>query len=676
MKYLDFSPPSLKWCAAAHPPFKIFLSKSMHWCLTAFLSVGVTSVPNAFAQTQVDDDATEEIEVTSVFRGTPIAPDRVQTMVTELTGLIEHYELTLASAGVWNPGPKQSMVALIDQLQTLEDAASQTESNHKISARYVGLVRALNQAKQHRNDFQSLIQVGDYNKASQTWVKAKNVLNDNFPTGLNHSSPDIRAIWLDRGTIVKAQSADDLKLLFDRMKRAGINVVFFETVNAGYPIYPSEVAPQQNPLTAGWDPLKAAVTLAHERDMELHAWVWVFSAANRRHNQILELPDSYSGPVLSKNPSWAIADRNGKQPEWISGKSFMDPANPEVRDYLSRLFNEIVTRYDVDGLQLDYIRYPFQNPHQGNIHGYSATARREFRQQYRLDPIKFTPGHPYWNAWLNFKTEQIDSFVEEMSVKLKAKRPNLTLSAAVFPMEYKIRHSNLQQNWQRWVKEGWVDLLVPMTYAPNTQEFQAITEPLFQADSQGASLLIPGLRLLNMPSYKTVQQVQYIQQSPTPGYALFAAAHFRAGLARTLNRPSFKSTAPILPHRTPLKAAAAEYLGLQREWHYWLENQVKISQPALVIDRLKPWAQSADEFSDMLSVLLETPDPKQLQVTHDALLQLRESAQGWMSDQALLPPRQFNRWNNRLQKIQMLLTYGEKHLPAANESLAISQVGE
>lgn len=89
-------------------------------------------------------------------------------------------------------------------------------------------------------------------------------------------------MWLDRGTIVQAKNEEDLAKVFDRMAAAGINVVFFETVNASYTIYPSQVAPEQNPLTRGWDPLKVAVKLAHERNMEIHAWVWVFAAADRK----------------------------------------------------------------------------------------------------------------------------------------------------------------------------------------------------------------------------------------------------------------------------------------------------------------------------------------------------------------------------------------------------------
>ncbi|MHC5832554.1 MAG: family 10 glycosylhydrolase, partial [Nostoc sp.] len=97
------------------------------------------------------------------------------------------------------------------------------------------------------------------------------------------------------GTIVRAGSKAGLAQIFDRLAQAGINTVFFETVNAGYTIYPSQVAKEQNPLIRGWDPLAEAVKLAHERDMELHAWVWTFAAGNQRHNQIINANPNYPG---------------------------------------------------------------------------------------------------------------------------------------------------------------------------------------------------------------------------------------------------------------------------------------------------------------------------------------------------------------------------------------------
>jgi uncharacterized lipoprotein YddW (UPF0748 family) len=150
-----------------------------------------------------------------------------------------------------------------------------------------------------------LIAQKQYAQVRQQWIAARSGLWKQFPVDKRLAQPEIRSIWLDRGTIVKAGSEAGLAKTFDRMAQAGINTVFFETLNASYTIYPSQVAPQQNPLIRGWDPLASAVKLAKERGMELHAWVWVFAAGNRRHNEVIGVNPDYPGPVLAANPSWA-----------------------------------------------------------------------------------------------------------------------------------------------------------------------------------------------------------------------------------------------------------------------------------------------------------------------------------------------------------------------------------
>ncbi|CDN15441.1 hypothetical protein RintRC_0865 [Richelia intracellularis] len=101
--------------------------------------------------------------------------------------------------------------------------------------------------------------------------------------------------------------------------------------------------------------------------MEVHAWVWVFGAGNSKQNELLNLPTSYPGPVLALNPTWANCDQKGNITPLGQTKPFFDHGNPQVQKYLLNLYEEIVTRYQVHGLQLDYIRYPFQDPARGRV---------------------------------------------------------------------------------------------------------------------------------------------------------------------------------------------------------------------------------------------------------------------------------------------------------------------
>ena len=291
----------------------------------------------------------------------------------------------------------------------------------------------------------------------------------------NTHQTEIRSIWLDRETIVNAGSYEGLAQIFERYRSAGINTVFVETGNAGYPIYPSEVAPEQNPLTKHWDPLQAAVELGHAYDIEIHAWVWLFAAGNEAHNAIIGQPSDYPGPLLSARPDWAGFDNHGNLIIPGQNKTFLDPANPEVRQYLLDLLGEIATQYDVDGIQLDYVRYPFQDPLANRTFGYGAAAREQFQRLTGVDPLTIPARNGgdrrlarLWSQWTDFRAQQISTFVSAASRQLRRQRPDLTLSAAVFADDTYKRHHDLQQDWEDWADQGLVDWIVLMSYARNT----------------------------------------------------------------------------------------------------------------------------------------------------------------------------------------------------------------
>jgi uncharacterized lipoprotein YddW (UPF0748 family) len=361
-------------------------------------------------------------------------------------------------------------------------------------------------------------------------------------TATRLAQPEIRAMWLDRETIVSAGSHQGLAKVFERFKAAGINTVFVETVNAGYPIYPSEVAPEQNPLIRGWDPLQAAVELGKDYDIEVHAWVWLFAVGNQDHNRLVNKPANYPGPVLSAHPDWAGYDNHGNLIIPGQTKAFLDPANPEVRQYLLDLLSEITSRYDVDGVQLDYIRYPFQDPAADRLFGYTTASRQQFQQLTGVDPINLSSNSReqrdryYWNQWVAFRTQKITSFVAEASQTLRRQRADLVISAAVFADDTYKRQQTLQQDWEDWADQDLVDWIVLMSYASNTQRFEELIRPWVVESSYRSTLIIPGIRLLNLPPAVAASQLQLLQNFTTSGYALFAADNLNSDVQQMLAR--------------------------------------------------------------------------------------------------------------------------------------------
>jgi len=548
--------------------------------------------------------------------------------------------------------------------------ATEKETSHTTDPTATGLADAelplaLRQARDLLNNWDTLLASGQHTEAQERWVQARNHLWEHMPAERPFAEAGIRAIWLDRGTIVAAQSPEGLEQIFDQLAAAGINTVFLETVNAGYPIYPSRVAPQQNPLIGPWDPLATAIDLAHARGMTLHAWVWVFAAGNQRHNRILNLPEHDPGPVLSGNPDWAGYDNFGNPIPPGQDKPFLDPANPEVRSYLTRLMTEIVTEYDVDGLQLDYIRYPFQDPSANRTYGYGEVARWRFRSNTGVDPMDLRPWPDpglspqqqaqqrlLWEQWTEFRIQQVNSFVENLSQTLRRHRPDLILSAAVFAKPEHERLQKIQQDWGTWARNGDIDWVVLMSYAQDTSRFEQLITPWLVEEDFGNSLVIPGIRVLDLSHLAVMDQLHVTRDLPTPGYALFATADLQTELTTFLEQTQ---GATATQHPSTFQIAFSRYQSLQREWSWLLShNKLWMSQ-----DQLARWVEQVNQLeTDFQSLTVDT-SRRNLEAVQRGLRQVREHLNGTVLIESVNSSYRERAWQHRLVAIDRLLSYGE-----------------
>ncbi|MEW5860957.1 MAG: family 10 glycosylhydrolase, partial [Cyanobacteriota bacterium] len=589
----------------------------------------------------------------------PITGGQATVMRQELEALIGRFESAMLTANATNANATNANPTNKVGTATGDNSSTQT----KLIAQTSSLSNQESALKTARTGLQKFLQLviqQDYSGARQQWLQARRSLWDNYPTDRPQGQSEIRAMWLDRGTIVRAGSEQKLAKLFDRLAAAGFNTVFFETVNAGYPIYPSRVAQIQNPLVRGWDPLASAVKLAHERGMELHAWVWIFAVGNQRHNALVNRPKEYPGPILDLHPTWAGYDNRGRLFHLGSGKTFLDPANPEARRYLLQMLGEIATKYQVDGIQFDYIRYPFQDPRAGYAFGYGTAARQQFQQLHGVDPAKISPkDRILWQKWTQFRTNAINTFVADASRSLRALKPNLILSAAVFPFPETERLQKLQQHWEVWAQRGDVDLLVPMTYALDTNKLQSLAQPLLTQALLGSTLVLPSIRLLNLPDVVAIDQIQALRNFPASGYALFAAENLNEnlqGIFRRTQGRAIKSSTEPLPFRQPFQAAATRYTALQKEWDYLVEtNQFGMKEPAL-----SEWRKQADALSNALNQLAANPSANNLSKAKILLQSFKIQFNQSMQRQGLEQPYQVQVWDNRLATLERLLRFGER----------------
>jgi uncharacterized lipoprotein YddW (UPF0748 family) len=585
----------------------------------------------------------------------PIDQKEAIVLQKELNNLIGRLESSHIAALADNSSKKINNSVLNSALPKAE--AIKTASPNQEPSR-LNLEEVLAKARETVKNIPLLIAQKNYALARQQWLQAKADLWQQFPINRRLAQPEIRAVWLDRATIVKAGNEKELAKIFDRLARAGINTIFLETINAGYPIYPSQVAPQQNPLIYNWDPLETAVKLAHARGMELHAWVWVFAAGNGRHNEIINVSPDYLGPILSANPDWANYDNQGNIIPIGQNKPFLDPANPQVRNYLLKLYTEIATRYQVDGIHLDYIRYPFQDPLVGRTYGYGKAAREQFKQQTGIDPLAISPSQrDLWQQWTKFRTQQVDNFVAELSQTLRQTRKNLILSVAVFPLPEYERIEKIQQHWEVWARRGDIDLIVPMTYAADTPRFQALAEPWITSTKLGATLLVPGIRLLSLPTMGAFDQLQLLRDLPVNGYVLFAAENFNNELEQIFNSTQGIKNQP-LPQRQPFRTAAFRYAALQREWQVGEKNG-QLAMSAITTAKFK---QLDQDLQDALNQLASVPSAINLITVRKTLNHVQSLFSTEIQPENQVNPYQLKVWENRLLAIERLIRYGERRL--------------
>ena len=387
----------------------------------------------------------------------------------------------------------------------------------------------------------------------------------------------------------------------DRLQEAGLNNVFLETFFHGYTIFPSQTyvsygLPAQNPKFANTDILKAWVDEAHKRGMKVHIWFQTFYGGTRAF-----VPP---GPILTKYPQWANIQFSALSPEAMpvpmaannahsslskgpgkavvvttdqlatcvappkpkllapkmpipstleNGGYFLDPANPEVQDFLFKLVDEIATRYNVDGFQLDYIRYPASFPpdrfsYHKTTWGYTDVARKIFKGTFGVDPTEIDPQNPQdaslWQAWKDFKVAQVNSFVERVSTMMHQKHPSVKVSGAVFP-DANAALNQKSQDWQSWAPKGWIDFFAPMTL---TSSLKVIDRDVrYMVNVVGSKIPVyAGLfgPFNDNPAELTLAQIDTAKKAGASGYVLFDTAHLTR---RTLEALKIAQTPKVIP---------------------------------------------------------------------------------------------------------------------------------
>ncbi len=324
---------------------------------------------------------------------------------------------------------------------------------------------------------------------------------------------EVRAAWVTRWAF---KSPGDVSAMFDDLRAAGINTVFFQVRGACTVLYRSSLEPWSGVLTGGmggdpgWDPLEVAVVEAHKRGMALHAWVNVFPA--------WPVSDSAKGPpeteprhVMLAHPEWIACNKRGEPMSIERSKSryayaFLSPTVPGVHAHIKQVVREIVTGYEIDGLHLDYVRFP------DSTYSYDETSKSAYRT-YSL----YAPQGMTYALWRTGRLTDLVAGIREIVAEAK---PHVVVSATM-RRDYMEGKERFFQDGLDWLLEGYVDLLVPMIYTSDMGLFEKSVREYTLIAGEESVIAGIGAYLDSMDEITFAGQVQVARSYGLKGIAVF-----------------------------------------------------------------------------------------------------------------------------------------------------------
>ncbi|MGW7404454.1 glycoside hydrolase family 10 protein [Streptomyces sp. NPDC054833] len=278
--------------------------------------------------------------------------------------------------------------------------------------------------------------------------------------------------WPSRKGLSAAEQRSELIAHLDRAARDRLNTVLLQVRPTADALWPSPYEPWSRVLTGtqgrspGWDPLGTAVTEAHARGLQLHAWFNPYRIAN--HDDPTKLVASHPA---RKHPHWVVP---------YGGRLYYNPGLPEVRAFVQDAMLDAVAKYPVDAVHFDDYFYPY------------PVAGQSFDDDAAYD----TYGGEFANraAW---RRDNINKLVREIAARVEKIRPGTRFGISPFGVWRNTTsdsrgsgtragvqtYDDMYADTRRWVRESWIDYVVPQLYW--------LAQPLDQQVPANYSVLVP-----------------------------------------------------------------------------------------------------------------------------------------------------------------------------------------
>ena len=312
---------------------------------------------------------------------------------------------------------------------------------------------------------------------------------------------EIRAVWDHSG---QGLYPGDWPRTCRALKDAGISDLLVNVAAPGFAHCRLDALPRSPVYESQGDQLAACLAAARPLGLRVHAWMIAFSTTHATPHRM---------QVFSQR-GWLLQATDGTEAPWL------DPAVPEVRAMLVQAADEILARYRVDGIHLDFVRYP-------NYYGsLGEGVRRRFeasRGQKVADWPEAARRQPLFNELVRWRGAQTTALVAEIRRLQRRVAPGVWLTAAVLG-KYPTCVESVGQDWEGWIEQGYLDYVLPMNYTEQREDFRALVTQQTRTPRQAAKL-VGGIGVTasesRLDAFGVIDQVNLLRARGAAGFALF-----------------------------------------------------------------------------------------------------------------------------------------------------------
>ncbi len=328
---------------------------------------------------------------------------------------------------------------------------------------------------------------------------------------LNRPKTEVRGVWLTNVDSDVLFSRARLSNAVQRLARLNFNTVYPTVWNRGYTLYPSTVAERTvgrtiapTPGLQGRDVLAELVEQSHEQGLSVIPW-FEFG---------LKAPAN--SELVRRHPDWITYRRNARHIMKGNQKNqvWLNPFHPLVQRFIVGLIAEIVTKYDVDGIQIDdHFGLPLDL-------GYDTFTASLYQRENRGRRPPRNPRNP---AWMRWRANKITDLMTQIHKAVKTRKPNCLVTLAPNSQDY--AYQTALQDWRTWAQRGLVEEIVLQVYRDDLKTFiKELERPEIRAAKGRVPVsvgILAGLKNRSQPIKHIQQQVQATRNRGFAGVSFF-----------------------------------------------------------------------------------------------------------------------------------------------------------